>query len=242
MIYLFRIYQILIAIPLLFVATLAAAIVTIVMCIPTKGRFWGYYPHKIWAVLFCWLNFVKVTVKGRENIDKKTSYVFVANHQGAFDIFSVCGFLGHNFKWMMKASLRKIPFVGYACYKAGHIFVDRANSTSIRMSLEQAERQLSDGMSIVVFPEGSRSRDGRLGAFKRGAYFLATELNLPVVPITIDGAYKILPRSTVFPNPGHIKLTIHKPIFAPESGHDAAKLLEESRKAIASALPEEKGV
>lgn len=238
MIFLFRIYQIFIAIPILVALTIVTSLVTIIMCIPTKGRFWGYYPPKIWAMIFCWLNFVNVKVNGRSNIDSKTSYVFVANHQGAFDIFTIYGFLGHNFKWMMKASLKKIPFVGFACYQAGHIFVDRSSAASIRKSMEKAEHQLSDGMSLVVFPEGSRSKTGRMGNFKRGAYLLATELNLPVVPLTIDGAYDVLPRSASLPRPGTIRLTIHRPIVAPADGHDIDRLMSSSRDAIASALNE----
>ena len=236
MIYIYRIYQILIALPLCLVLTIVTSIITIVGCILTKGSWWGYYPPKIWAKLFCWLNLVRVSVKGRENIDKKTSYVFVSNHQGAFDIFTIYGFLGHNFKWMMKASLRKIPFVGYACYQAGHIFVDRGNSASIKRSMDKAEKQLSGGMSLVVFPEGSRSKTGKLGNFKRGAYFLATEFNLPVVPLTIDGAYDVMPPHAKLPKPGHIKLTIHKPIEAPAEGHEIDKLMNETRETIASAL------
>lgn len=236
MMILFRIYQIFIAFPILIVLTVLTSVITIIMCIPTDGRFWGYYPAKIWAMLFCWLNFVSVSVRGRDNIDRRTSYVFVANHQGAFDIFSIYGFLGHNFKWMMKASLGRIPFVGYACRRGGHIFVDRANSASIRDSLASAEKKLSAGMSLVVFPEGSRSRDGRLGVFKRGAFFLATELSMPVVPVSIDGAYDVMPRSARLPRPGHITLTIHQPIVAPEGGHDLSELMERSREAVASAL------
>lgn len=234
----YRIYQFLVAFPILIVATILASVVTVLGCIPTKGRFWGYYPAKIWAMLFCWLNFVGVEVKGRDNIDKKTSYVFVANHQGAFDIFAIYGFLGHNFRWMMKASLRKVPFVGYACYKGGHIFVERTNAARIRHSMEQAERQLQGGMSLVVFPEGSRTKTGRMGSFKRGAYFLATEFGLPVVPVTIDGSYAVMPRNAKLPRPGRIVLTIHRPIEAPAEGHDIDRLMEETRSAIASALPE----
>lgn len=227
--------------PLCLIFTILASVTTIFGCIFTKGVFWGYYPAKIWAVLFCWLNFVTVSVKGRKNIDKKTSYVFVANHQGAFDIFSIYGFLGHNFKWMMKAPLRKIPFVGYACYKAGHIYVDHSTPAAVKATMANAEKQLSGGTSLVVFPEGARTLTGRMGTFKRGAYMLATEFHLPVVPVTIDGSFKILRRKAKWPlpNPGHIKLTIHHPILLGENGHDLHELMQKSRDAIASALPQQ---
>lgn len=87
----------------------------------------GILPSTHLVRLFCILSLVKIEVRGRENIDKNTSYVFVSNHQGAYDIFLIYGYLNHNFKWMMKKSLRNIPFVGSACAAAGHIFVD--NST-----------------------------------------------------------------------------------------------------------------
>ena len=236
MIYIFRVYQLLIAIPLCIVLTLLACIVTVITCVLFNGRFWGYWPPKIWAMLFCWLNFVTVRVKGNDNIDKKTSYVFVANHQGAFDIFSIYGFLGHNFRWMMKESLRKIPFVGYTCYKAGHIFVNRTSTSAIRVSMEKAKKQLSNGMSLVVFPEGSRTRNGKMGAFKRGAFTLAAEFGLPLVPVTIDGSFKVMPRTAKLPRPGRITLTIHKPIEIAEGGNELESLMEKSREAIASAL------
>ena len=103
-----------------------------------------------------------------------------------------------------------------------------------------AEKQLSGGMSVVVFPEGSRSRDGRMHAFRRGAFKLATEFSLPVVPVTIDGAYGVMPRGSVLPRPGSITLTIHTPIHASsETGrHELSELMERSADAIASALPD----
>lgn len=239
MIYLYRVYQILIALPLCLVITILASVITIIGCFTGPQRIFSYYPAKIWAQSVCVLNFVCVHVHGREHIDKKTSYVFVANHQGAFDIFTVYGFLGHNFKWMMKIALRKIPFVGYACYKAGHIYVDRSTPSAVRATIETAEQRLRGGMSVVVFPEGSRTRNGRVGVFKRGAYFLATEFNMPVVPMTIDGAYDIMPRTARLPRPGRIDLTIHRPIEPGSEGHDVIKLIEQSRSAIVSALPAE---
>lgn len=239
MIYLYRVYQILIALPLCLVITILASVITIIGCFTGPQRIFSYYPAKIWAQSVCVLNFARVHVHGREHIDKKTSYVFVANHQGAFDIFTVYGFLGHNFKWMMKIALRKIPFVGYACYKAGHIYVDRSTPSAVRATIETAEQRLRGGMSVVVFPEGSRTRNGRVGVFKRGAYFLATEFNMPVVPMTIDGAYDIMPRTARLPRPGRIDLTIHRPIEPGSEGHDVIKLIEQSRSAIVSALPAE---
>ncbi len=226
MIVLYRIYQILIMCPLIIVATIVTAVMTVIGSALGGGRWWGYYPEVIWARIFCWLAFVKVTVRGRENIDPSTSYVFVANHQGAYDIFTVYGYLGHNFRWMMKQSLRKIPFVGWACRWA----------SATRRTMQEAEKLLSGGMSLVVFPEGARSWDGNMRQFKRGAYRLAVEFSLPVVPLTIDGAFDVLPRFKRLPVPGHIRLTIHKPIHPEADGHDLAKLMDQSRQAIADGL------
>ena len=225
--------------PLLLVATVLAALTTIIGSMLGMSRSFGYWPGHYWARIFCILNFVKVKVSGRENFDKKTSYVFVANHQGAFDIFSIYGYLGHNFRWMMKKSLEKIPLVGYSCRVSGHIYVDNSTPSATRIAMETAEKRLSGGLSVVVFPEGSRSRDGRMHAFRRGAFQLAMEFNLPVVPVTIDGAYRIMPRGAILPRYGTIKLTIHKPIYAPEGGrHELSDLMEQSYEAVASSLPQ----
>ncbi len=236
MIVLLRIYQILIMIPLMVVLTILTSLLVGGGSICFGGRWWGYYPAVIWARLMTWLSLVRVSVRGRENISRGTSYVFVANHQGAYDIFAIYGWLGHNFKWMMKKSLRKIPMVGYACYKAGHIYVDRGSTAGIRETMKTAESRLSHGMSVVVFPEGSRSADGAVHAFKRGAYMLATEFNLPVVPVTIDGAFAVMPRQARLPRPGHITITIHRPIEASADGHDLQTLMQQSRDAIIAGL------
>lgn len=233
----YRIYQILFMLPVLLTATIITALITIIGSILFGGRWWGYWPAHCWAKLFCILSFVRVTVKGRENISKGTSYVFVANHQGAYDIFAIYGYLGHNFKWMMKKALERIPLVGYSCRRAGHIYVDNRTPAAIRQTMADAERQLAGGMSVVVFPEGSRTLDGKVHAFRRGAYSLAVEFGLPVVPLTIDGAYKVMPRTALLPRPGHITLTIHRPIEATSDGHEMKSLIETSRQAILSALP-----
>ena len=113
--FLYIIYQICIGLPIFLVLTILTALTTMLGCWLGNGHFWGYYPGKIWSQLTCFLFLLPVKVEGHQHIDHKTSYVFVANHQGAFDIFLIYGFLGRNFKWMMKKSLRNIPFVGKAC-------------------------------------------------------------------------------------------------------------------------------
>lgn len=236
---LYLIYQWLVAVPVLFVLTVITALVTIIMTLICGNHFWGYYPAHFWSRCVCTLLLVRVKVKGRENIDPDTSYVFVANHQGAFDIWSIYGYLNHDFKWLMKKELEKIFLVGYACKRAGHIFVDDTKISGIRETIEQSESTLRGGMSLVIFPEGSRTFDGKMFPFKRGAFMLASEFRLPVVPITIDGSFKAMPRTTYCATPTTITLTIHKPIEPGPNGFNTKKLMAECREEIQSALPAE---
>ena len=168
--FLYIIYQVCIALPIFLVTTILTAIITVVGCRFGNGHFWGYYPGKLWSQITCYTLLLPIKVKEHENIDKKQSYVFVANHQGSFDIFLIYGFLGRNFKWMMKKSLRKIPFVGKACESAGFIFVDKSGPRKIHETIEQAFHVLKDGTSLVVFPEGARTFTGHMGIFKKGAF------------------------------------------------------------------------
>lgn len=233
---LFRIYQIFIMCPLIAVSTIVTATVTVFGVTMGWGRTWGYYPEIIWARLFCWLNFVSVSVKGRENINPGTSYVFTPNHQSAYDIFSIYGYLGHNFRWMMKQSLRTIPFVGWACARSGQIFVDNSSVSATRRTMSEAEKQLSGGMSLVVFPEGARTWDGNMRRFKKGAFKLAQEFRLPIVPVTIEGAFEVMPRFKKLPLPGHITLTIHAPIAPPADEHDITRVMDEVYGVVKSGL------
>lgn len=237
--FLFLIYQWLIAFPILLVITTLTALVTIIGCSIGSGTFWGYFPAHIWSKCICTLWCVKVRVVGRENINKNTSYVFVSNHQGAFDIWALSGYLDHNFKWLMKASLEKIFLVGFACKKAGYIFVDDTNLRSIKETIKEAESTLQNGMSLVIFPEGSRTWDGKMIPFKRGAFMLASEFGLPVVPLTIDGAFQVMPRSSYNVRPGTITITIHEPVMPDEKGFNTKVLMAKCREKINSSLPDE---
>lgn len=233
------VYQICIGLPIFLVLTILTAVVTIIGSWIGSAHFWGYYPGKIWSQLTCYVLLLPVKIKGKENLEKKTSYVFVANHQGAFDIFLIYGFLGRNFKWMMKKGLRKLPFVGKACQSAGHIFVDKSGPKKIQETIQHAEKVLQGGTSLVVFPEGARSFTGHMGYFKKGAFQLADELQLPVVPLTIDGSFDILPRTGKLLHWHPLQLTIHKPIYPECQGMENIKrMMEISYQEIENGLPE----
>lgn len=239
--YLYRTYQLLIALPLIAIYTLITSLIVTIGCTLGNGHFWGYYPGKWWAQFIIRILLLPVKVEGRENLVKGQSYVFVANHQGAFDIFLIYGFLSRNFKWMMKRQLRQMPFVGKACESAHHIFVDKRGASKIRETYDRARQTLQGGMSLVVFPEGARSFTGHMGVFKRGAFMLADDIELPVVPLTINGSFDIMPRTRdmkwVVWHP--LRLTIHKPILPVGKGTDNIKYLEqESYKVVMSGLEE----
>lgn len=241
--FLYLIYHWLIAVPVFLVITAITALTTSIGSILFSADFFGYWPPHYWAKMCCWVFLIRVKVVGRENIDKKTSYIFVANHQGAFDIFTVYGFLGHNFKWLMKKSLEKLFLVGAACRNAHHIFVDDSKIAAIKETIAEAQDTLKDGMSLVIFPEGSRSWDGKMIPFKRGAFMLAAEFNRPVVPVTIEGSFGCCSRFATHVSPGVITLSIHKPIYPGPKGFNTKELMAQCRESIESALYEEnKGV
>ncbi len=243
--YLYRLYQVCIALPLFLILTVLTALVTMVGCFVGNGHFWGYYPGMLWGRLTLGLLFIPVKVEGRENLKDGQSYVFVANHQGMFDILLIYGYLGRNFKWMMKKQLRRVPFLGVACQAAHHIFVDRSGPHAIKDTCDRAREILKEGMSMTIFPEGSRTFTGHMGVFRRSAFMLADELQLPVCPLTINGSFNIMPRM----RDGHfvvwhpLTLTIHKPIEPVGQGKDNLEHLRmESYERVMSGLaPEYQG-
>ncbi|MBO4269048.1 MAG: 1-acyl-sn-glycerol-3-phosphate acyltransferase [Bacteroidaceae bacterium] len=190
---LYLIYQIVIALPVMIVLTVITALVTMIGSI-FNDRFWGYWPGMIWGRLFYIVFLIPVHVHGRGNIRKCQSYVVAANHQSYWDAFLMYGFLGIKFKWIMKKELGKVPFVGWACRMAGHIFIDRSSRVSSMESIKKAESQLRNGMSVVIFPEGTRTADGKMARFKRGAFLISEELGMPILPVAIDGNYTVMSR------------------------------------------------
>lgn len=245
MIYLYRLYQLCIALPVILILTVITSLTVIVGCFIGNGHFWGYWPGKLWAWAVLKVLLIPVRVSGRENLKRGQSYVFVSNHQGAFDIFIIYGHLCRNFKWMMKYQLRKIPFVGAACEAAHFIFVDKRGPSKIKKTYENARHTLRDGMSVVVFPEGARTFTGHMGVFKRGAFMLADELQLPVVPLTINGSFNVMPRTNKWYHIDRhpLSLTIHAPIYPTAHGaDDITAMMNKSYEVImADLVPEYQG-
>ncbi|MCI5507751.1 MAG: 1-acyl-sn-glycerol-3-phosphate acyltransferase [Bacteroidales bacterium] len=237
---LYKVYQLFIALPIIFVATVLTSLITILGGF-INAHVFGYYPGRIWSKVVLRVLLLPIHVEGREHLHPRQSYVFVANHQGPVDIFLIYGYLGRNFKWMMKKALRKMPLVGVACEKARHIFVDKSGPKAIKETIDKARATLQNGTSLVVFPEGSRTFTGHMGLFRKGAFQLADDLQLPVVPVTIDGSFDVLTRMAGF-NFVHwhpLRLVIHEPIPPVGEGKEDIKhTMEEAYRVIMNSLPE----
>lgn len=230
-------YQCFIFAPIFLLATIFTATVVMIGCTFGDNNFWGYVPPRYWSKLACRLALCKVTVKGSEKLSPNQSYVITPNHQGAFDIFLIYGYLGKNLKWVQKHTLRKIPFVGKASEIAGHIFVNQSSLKSMKETIINAEKAIQDGASMVVFPEGSRTYDGKMISFRKGAFLIAQQMQLPIVPITLNGPFDVMKIHTYLINPGKLELIIHDPI--PTIGlkeEQIPELVRESYNAVHSAL------
>ncbi len=238
--WLYQPYAWLIFMPLAIALTLLFSLLTIIASILINSSFAGSTFPVIWARIVARLTPMAITVNGAEHADLQHTYVVVLNHQSQFDILLVYGWLKLNLKWVMKQELRKIPGLGLGCEKAGHIFVDRANPRAARDSVMEALQRLGNGVGILFFVEGTRSLDGRLLPFKKGAFRLAVEQQIPILPVTVSGTHDIMPAKTLRLFPGRGTLTIHPPIDTRGLQlTDLADLMEQSRLAIASALPQD---
>ncbi|MBU1713203.1 MAG: 1-acyl-sn-glycerol-3-phosphate acyltransferase [Proteobacteria bacterium] len=175
----------------------------------------GDLPHKIagiWARSILALSPIEVTVKGLSNIDPDKSYIYMSNHQSNYDIPILLGHLPVQFRWLAKVELFRIPLFGYAMKRAGYICIDRSNQKAAFESLKNAAGIIKNGVSVMIFPEGTRSMNGNIGSFKKGGFVLAVESGVPIVPVIIHGTFSIMPKSRMLIKPGKVTLEIQKPI------------------------------
>ncbi len=227
---LYQPYKWLICAPFLASTTLFFGSATIVLSVFLPSRWVSLICGTFWSRLNAWLTPMPVKVTGRENVDPQQSYVVVANHQSFYDVFVLYGFLGIDFKWVMKQEMRSIPGVGIGCEKVGHIFIDRSNRKAALASIKSAQSKIGNGTSVVFFPEGTRSRDGALQKFKKGAFRFALDLDLPILPVTIVGTREVLPSDSLDLLPGKVRLIIDEPILVDGlDGKDIPRLMEQVR-------------
>lgn len=196
-------------------------------------------PAVIWCRLTCWIFLIPVKVVDRDKyVEKDKNYVFVANHQGMFDVFIMYGYVAKRFKWIMKDTLRKVPLVGKACADTGHIFVNR--DTPQKDLLRNSIKILKSGASMSIFPEGTRCRNGKMGRFKKGAFVIANMAKTPIIPVAIQGSYDILPKGCRCLHWSPVTLTFHKPINTDGKGSEVVEdIMNETRSIIAKTLGEE---
>jgi 1-acyl-sn-glycerol-3-phosphate acyltransferase len=155
------------------------------------------------------------------------------NHQSNFDIPVLLGHLTVQFRWLAKKELFKIPIFGHAMRNVGYISIDRSDRQSAFESLKVAAEKIKSGVSVLIFPEGTRSRDGKIRPFKKGGFVMAIDSGVPIVPVVITGTRSIMPKGRFRVYPGHVSMVIHKPIetsiYTPETKDG---LMEKVRRVI----------
>ena len=236
--WLYQPYKYLVFAPVVGLVTASQATTALALSMVTSPRTASRMSAVPWARILAFMTPMRVRVEGREHIDPQQSYVLVSNHQSQYDIFVLYGWLGVDFKWVMKQELRSVPGIGVACDRLGHIFIDRSNHAAAMATLQEAKNRIVGGTSVMFFPEGTRSRSGKLMRFKKGAFRMALDLGLPILPLTVTGTRNVLPAGTSDLMPGSARLIIHPPI--PVEGltaSDCSRLSNQVRDVIASALP-----
>lgn len=231
----YNLYKWLFIIPFLLLSTLILGTLIIVLCLIGLANFASRVFASLWARLNATVTLMRVSIEGKEKLDPNQSYVLVANHLSLVDIYVLYGFTGLDIKWVMKKELRSVPVLGLACETMGHIYVDRSNTEAALTSIRTARDRIKDGMCVVFFPEGTRSRTQELRQFKKGAFRMAQDLKVPVVPVSIHNTNRILPSDSLDWRPGKVKLVFHDPIEVSEDT-DINALAVDTRKTIVDAL------
>ena len=213
-------------------ATLVAGILVIVLSFFVRS---GNSLHKIarlWGKSILFVGRVEMSVKGLSNIDPSAPYIYMPNHQSNFDIPVLLGHLTVQFRWLAKVELFKIPIFGRAMRKAGYISIDRNNRESAIKSLNVAANKIKSGVSVLIFPEGTRSRDGKIQPFKKGGFVMAIESGVPIVPVVITGTRSLMTKGKFRVNAGHVTMVIHKPIDTSAYTRETKEALMESVRRV----------
>ena len=193
-------------------ATIVMGIIAIIVSFFDRTGNTVHWIARVWAKTILWVSFIKVRVRGLEHIDPDRSHIYMSNHQSNFDIPVLLGCLPVQTRWLAKAELFKIPIFGRAMRGAGYISIDRSNRESAFQSLKKAAETIRNGTSVLIFPEGTRSEDGKIRPFKKGGFVLAVDAGVPIVPVIIHGTRRIMPKHQLMIRPGPVSLDILEPV------------------------------
>jgi 1-acyl-sn-glycerol-3-phosphate acyltransferase len=199
----------------------------------SRGRF-AHGCARLWSWLILATTGVSVEVRGLDRLTLDRTYVFVSNHQSIYDIPVIFANLPYQLRIIAKESLGSFPFLGWHLRRSGHLLVDRRRPDRAGI-LDRWRALVKEGLSLIIFPEGTRSLDGKLGAFKAGSFLLAIEARLPIVPISVDGTRFVMHKGELTTKPGAVTLTVHPPVET--SGLDvsgARDLAEQVRSVVAA--------
>jgi 1-acyl-sn-glycerol-3-phosphate acyltransferase len=200
----------------------------------------GKFLHKyagLWARFGLFLAGVRLEVGNVEKIPAGQPLIFMGNHQSNFDILTLYAAIPHHFSWIAKEELFRIPFFGLAMRRAGYIPLDRGDGRRALKSVDEAARKIREGVSVIIFPEGTRTRDGNLLPFKRGGFLLAAKAGVPIVPFTINGTARINPAKTLQLQKGTVRICFADPMeTAGATGKKRDDLIDRVRVAIESGL------
>ncbi len=225
------------------VSTIVLGMAAIGIVVVTRRSDWAHLCGRLWGNINLKAAGVTVNVHGLERLDPSRPAVYAVNHQSWFDIFAILAKLPVQFRWLAKEELFRIPLFGQAMRAAGYIPIDRRDRRKAFQSLDEASRRVREGTSIVIFPEGTRSKDGVIQPFKKGGIILAINSNQPIVPVSLSGSYAILPkvgRWTI--RPGRIRMTIGEPIETSEyTIEDRDEVIHRVREAIRKYLTPREG-
>lgn len=234
---LYPLWQWLVVVPVIVVVTAIGGALAAVVATLVSPRLANLYIAVPWCRMVAGITPMRVTVEGREHIPTDRACVVVANHQSQYDIPVIYGYSGLDLRWVMKAELGRVPFVAQGCRAIGHIFIDRSDPGQSREAINQAVGALPDGTGVLFFAEGTRSRDGHLLPFKKGAFRVAVDRGLPVLPMTVTGTRDILPSGSLRIRPGRARLVIHPPVeTAGMKDADVRDLRDRVRDIIAGPL------
>ena len=215
-----------------FLSMFFAALELIVIVIRKNDRVF-HALARAWAHSSLWMCGVTVRVKGLENLDMNRNYVYVSNHASMFDIPAILAAVPDQIRILYKKELNWIPIFGWGLKYGSYIAIDRRRGADAMKSLEEAAERIRTGASALLYAEGTRTLDGKLQPFKRGAFNLAVRAGVPVVPLTINGSYALLPKRSIVVHPGEVELILERPIEIKGSGkEEEMRLMAEVHAAI----------